>query len=416
MRTRALSSLGTAGLLLLSLTLSACGDSGFLRDQGGALEVRQLGRRRPGLRARRGRPAGGPRGRQAAADRRQHHPGGQRRRRGRTAARGAQQGVGGARHRQADRAQQGDRHRPQDLAQRREGVRGVGGSGATDSPVAPARSSSAAPTSPRTSTLANIYAEVLEGRRLPGQREDVGNRELYEPALEKGEIQVMPEYAGTLTEFINKAENGADAEPLASGDLDATVQALTELGEHGRPDVRRAVQRGRPERVRGDHGVRRPVRRPTLSDLGSKCSSGLVLGGPPECPERPFCQPGLEDTYGLTFDSFTSLDAGGPLSKTALKQGKVDGSAWCSAPTRPSPPADRLDCCVDPAGAQVSAGSCSGYSSPTGSGTASVLPGGASGQTQAGRRRRTGCRRSSGRRPGCADRSRGRRRRRGRRP
>ena len=61
----------------------------------------------------------------------------------------------------------------------------------------------------------------------------------------------------------------------------------------------------------------------TLSDLAEKCGSGLVLGGPPECPERPFCQPGLEDTYGLAFDSFTSLDAGGPLSKNALKQGKV---------------------------------------------------------------------------------------------
>ena len=61
----------------------------------------------------------------------------------------------------------------------------------------------------------------------------------------------------------------------------------------------------------------------TLSDLASKCCSGLVLGGPPECPDRPFCQPGLEDKYGLTFDSFTALDAGGPLSKTALKQGKV---------------------------------------------------------------------------------------------
>ena len=61
----------------------------------------------------------------------------------------------------------------------------------------------------------------------------------------------------------------------------------------------------------------------TLSDLAGACGGGLVLGGPPECPERPFCQPGLEETYGLAFDSFSALDAGGPLSKTALTQGKV---------------------------------------------------------------------------------------------
>ena len=172
-------------------------------------------------------------------------------------------------------------------------------------------------------TLANIYAEVLKAAGFQASVKNVGNRELYEPALEKGEIQVMPEYVGTLTEFINKAENGADAEPLASGDLDATVQALTGLGDNvgltfGEPSSAADQNAFAVTTAFADkYGVK------TLSDLGAKCSSGLVLGGPPECPERPFCQPGLEETYGLTFDSFTSLDAGGPLSKTALEQGKV---------------------------------------------------------------------------------------------
>jgi osmoprotectant transport system substrate-binding protein len=60
-----------------------------------------------------------------------------------------------------------------------------------------------------------------------------------------------------------------------------------------------------------------------LSDLAAKCGGGVSLGGPAECPTRPFCQPGLESTYTLKVTKFTSLDAGGPLSKTALKQGKV---------------------------------------------------------------------------------------------
>lgn len=50
----------------------------------------------------------------------------------------------------------------------------------------------------------------------------------------------------------------------------------------------------------------------------------MTLGGPPECPSRPFCQQGLQKTYGLTFKSFKSLDAGGPLSKAALEKGDVD--------------------------------------------------------------------------------------------
>jgi osmoprotectant transport system substrate-binding protein len=50
----------------------------------------------------------------------------------------------------------------------------------------------------------------------------------------------------------------------------------------------------------------------------------LVLGGPPECPQRPFCAKGLTDTYGITFKDFKPLDAGGPLTVTALKGGQVD--------------------------------------------------------------------------------------------
>jgi osmoprotectant transport system substrate-binding protein len=172
-------------------------------------------------------------------------------------------------------------------------------------------------------TLANIYAEVLNAAGFDANVKTVGNREVAEPALEKGTIDVMPEYVDTLTEFINKAENGADAEAVASGDLDATVAELTTLGEQvglvfGEPSAAQDQNAFAVTQAFADeYGVA------TLSELAETCGSGLVLAGPPECPERPFCQPGLEETYGLTFDSFSALDAGGPLSKTALKEGKV---------------------------------------------------------------------------------------------
>ena len=50
-------------------------------------------------------------------------------------------------------------------------------------------------------------------------------------------------------------------------------------------------------------------------------ASLLVLAGPPECPERPFCAKGLKDTYGLTFKDFKATDAGGPLTIAALDKG-----------------------------------------------------------------------------------------------
>lgn len=61
----------------------------------------------------------------------------------------------------------------------------------------------------------------------------------------------------------------------------------------------------------------------TISDL-LQVASELAFGGPPECPERPLCLAGLERTYGLDFGRFRALDAGGPVTVTALRTGAVD--------------------------------------------------------------------------------------------
>lgn len=171
-------------------------------------------------------------------------------------------------------------------------------------------------------TLGEIYAGALRAAGFEASVQTIGNRETYEPALELGDLTVVPEYAGTLTEFLNKKVNGADATALASSDLDATMTELTGLGE------KVGMVFGRPAEAQDQNafavttafaeanGVT------TLSELAAACG-GIVLGGPPECPDRPFCQPGLEQTYGLDIAEFTSLDAGGPLTKTALTQGQI---------------------------------------------------------------------------------------------
>jgi osmoprotectant transport system substrate-binding protein len=61
----------------------------------------------------------------------------------------------------------------------------------------------------------------------------------------------------------------------------------------------------------------------TPSGTSASVASALVLGGPPECPKRPFCLIGLKKTYGLTFKSFKPLDPGGPLTVNALAQNKI---------------------------------------------------------------------------------------------
>lgn len=171
-------------------------------------------------------------------------------------------------------------------------------------------------------TLAELYAGVLDAAGYDASTQTIGNRETYLPALQSGELTIVPEYVGTLTEFLNKGANGADAEAAASADLDATVAALTGLGEgvglvFGMPAAAQDQNAFAVTTAFADeHDVA------TLSDLAATCG-GIVLGGPPECPERTFCQPGLEEVYGLQVGEFISLDAGGPLTKSALTGGQI---------------------------------------------------------------------------------------------
>jgi osmoprotectant transport system substrate-binding protein len=171
-------------------------------------------------------------------------------------------------------------------------------------------------------TLGYLYQIALTAAGYTATVQQIGNRELYEPSLEKGEIQVVPEYAGTLTEFLNKKVNGATASPLASGDLDKTMTALKGLGD------KVGLKFGKPSKAADQNAfavtkaLADKYSLKTLSDFAAKCSGqATVLGGPAECPQRPFCQPGLEQTYNMKFGKFASLDAGGPQTKAALTGG-----------------------------------------------------------------------------------------------
>jgi osmoprotectant transport system substrate-binding protein len=167
--------------------------------------------------------------------------------------------------------------------------------------------------------LATIYADVLTAAGFDASVQEVGNRELYLQALEAGDIQVFPEYLSTFTEFLE----GDEANQVASGDVDATLEALRPLAEENGLVVGEPSEAADQNAFAVTQEFADALGVTTLSDLADVCGSGLVLGGPPECPDRPFCQPGLEETYGLTFDSFRELDAGGPLTKTALQQGEI---------------------------------------------------------------------------------------------
>ena len=173
-------------------------------------------------------------------------------------------------------------------------------------------------------TLGEIYGQVLTAAGYTVKVQQIGNRELYEPALEKGDLDVVPEYAATLATFLAGKIEGKNAKDPSSSDLNTTMTNLKSLGD------KRGLTFGTPSQAQDQNAFATTTAfadkygLKTLSDLAAKCSgAATVLGGPPECPQRPKCQAGLVSTYNFQAGKFSSLDAGGPLTKTGLKQGTV---------------------------------------------------------------------------------------------
>lgn len=171
--------------------------------------------------------------------------------------------------------------------------------------------------------VANMYAGALqdEGYQIV-VRKGLGQREIYMPALKKGGkdngVDLVPEYVGTLLEYVN--ENAGEA----SGNLDESVTklrarldplGLTVLEPSPAADQNAfAVTRATADRLKLKK----------LSDISPSVASTLTLGAGAECPTRPFCQPGLEKTYGLKFKTVRILDSGGPKTMEALAKGDID--------------------------------------------------------------------------------------------
>ena len=170
--------------------------------------------------------------------------------------------------------------------------------------------------------LANMYAKALRGEGVKVTlKSGLGQREVYEPALERGGrnsgIDLVPEYVGTLLEFLNK--NAGEA----SGDLQPTVEKLRSRLSAKRLSALEASPAADQNAFAVTKATADKDHLAKLSDL-APIANQLTLGAGSECPTRPFCIPGLEKTYGLKFKAFRVLDAGGPKTKDALAAGDID--------------------------------------------------------------------------------------------
>ncbi len=163
--------------------------------------------------------------------------------------------------------------------------------------------------------VAEIYAQALESKGFEVERRlNLGNREVVKPALESGEVDLVPEYVGTLATFLG-ATPTADSESTWSDAKAAFEENGVTLLQYSPAQDKNAYVV--TAETAAEYGLT------TVSDL-QPVAGELVFGGPPECPERDLCLLGLSDVYGLEFAEFVSLDTAGPITIAALDGGEID--------------------------------------------------------------------------------------------
>lgn len=164
--------------------------------------------------------------------------------------------------------------------------------------------------------LGEIYAQTLErgGLRVT-RRLDLGGTDIAMAALQRGQIDLYPEYTGTA--LVNQLHRAPISDPNAAyaavKDAYAKQYDLVWLRPSPFNDSQALASTQATARA---HGIR------TLSDVAREAPR-LVLGAIPEFLHRADGLPGLQKAYGgFRFKTIKQLDNG--LKYQALRQGDVD--------------------------------------------------------------------------------------------
>ena len=165
---------------------------------------------------------------------------------------------------------------------------------------------------PENQILVEVYAESARRSGLPvSVQHGIGTREVVSPALQQGVVDVVVDYLGTATLFARPAFPDLPATPEG---MHAVLERV--LGGRG-------VLVGDPARAEDQNGFAVTTSFAAENGVGSlselaPLAPDLVFGGPPECPDRPLCLPGLEKTYGLEFAEFVSMPTRGATVEALL--------------------------------------------------------------------------------------------------
>jgi osmoprotectant transport system substrate-binding protein len=191
---------------------------------------------------------------------------------------------------------------------------------------------------PENEVLAEVYALALQAKGVKvSTKLSIGAREVYYPQVEKGAIDIIPEYNGTLlsveVDKTSTAKTTAEVDAALAAKLPSTLTVLTPAPAQDSDSITVTQATAAKDHLK------------SIADLAPYASQ-MMLGGPPEFKTRTDGIAGLKATYGLTFKGFDPLDESGPITLSALTSGKVQAADVFT--TTPQIATDKLVSLSDP--------------------------------------------------------------------
>lgn len=169
---------------------------------------------------------------------------------------------------------------------------------------------------PESEILADIYADALTraGVRV-STKLDIGTREIYFEELEKGALNVFPEYNGALLDYLRPSSTASSTRAVDA----ALARALPAKLEALRPSP---AQDSDSITVTSAFAKRYHLK--SIADL-KPIQSHVTIGAAPQFATRQQGLLGLKRLYDITL-KLKVLDQSGPLDIAALNDGTVQAA------------------------------------------------------------------------------------------
>ena len=182
------------------------------------------------------------------------------------------------------------------------------------------------PTFTEAAIMEQMYLLLLQDAGLKAELKTAGNRAIYSKSLQSGEIDVVPDYLGSMLNFLYNNANPGNKTPVSTNDVQASLAKLREVGKGvgiGALDPAQASDQNAFYITKKFAAANGNIT--TLSQLAA-LKKPVTLGADTLCdaPDQPFCVKGLKGTYGLDVTLKDSYEFGSVKLRTDVANGVVD--------------------------------------------------------------------------------------------